>query len=210
VRRQAGESDPKNLIGGNVFDKYRSRNLVHRYLMDRFLSCATDLLTGLDGEQVLEVGCGEGDLADALFRRRGHDGWQYVGIDLCPAVVRLAQSRYAARRFETANVYDLPFADRSFDLVIACEILEHLETPEVGLKEIHRVCRRWLLLSVPWEPTWRIANMLRGKYLAKWGNTPGHVQAFSRRAIRKLVRDRFDILGERRPFPWTMLLCRPL
>jgi hypothetical protein len=53
-----------------------------------------------------------------------------------------------------------------------------------------------------------VLNVLRGKYLAAWGNTPGHLQHFSRAAIRRLVASRFQIVAESHPLPWTMLLAR--
>ena len=74
--------------------------------------------------------------------------------------------------------------------------------------EVARVSSGWLLLSVPWEPVWRILNVARGRYVGSLGNTPGHVQHFSRRAIRGLVASRFELVAERRPFPWTVLLAR--
>jgi hypothetical protein len=92
--------------------------------------------------------------------------------------------------------------------VVACEVFEHLERPAAAIHEVARVAADWLLLSVPWEPTWRLLNLARGKYVRRLGNTPGHLQNFSRRAIRQLVSQRFDIVAQRRPFPWTMLLAR--
>ena len=94
------------------------------------------------------------------------------------------------------------------DLVLACEVLEHLEQPAQALGEIERVCDSHALVSVPWEPVWRMLNMARCKYWSRLGNTPGHVQHFSRRAIRKLVGGHLQVVAERRPFPWTTLLAR--
>jgi hypothetical protein len=86
-------------------------------------------------------------------------------------------------------------------------VLEHLKDPNAGMRELDRVCGGHLLLSVPREPIWRLANVMRGAYLRQLGNTPGHLQHFSRRSIRKLVEQRFDVVAERRPFPWIMILA---
>jgi len=69
----------------------------------------------------------------------------------------------------------LPPKSQSYDLTIACEVLEHLEDPGQALTEIDRVTKQSVLISVPQEPMWRILNMARGKYWSDLGNTPGHV-----------------------------------
>lgn len=204
---------PPGFVAGNHFDKYGSRNPVHRLLVRRFVGQAGALAERSAPTTILEVGCGNGDFAARLAAlgpglgaalRHG-----YTGTDICPEQVASARAKYPGRDFRVASVYGLPFADRSIDLVIACEVFEHLDDPGAALDEVWRVCRGHLLLSVPWEPWWRVLNCLRGRYLGAWGNTPGHVQHFSRGAIRRLVGRRFRLVAERRPFPWTMLLACP-
>lgn len=197
---------PPGFVAGNHFDKYRSKNPVHRALVGRFLRDARELVQHVGPSRILEVGCGPGDLASNLFGTEDL-ARQYVGVDISPEEVAKARRGCPGRDFRVATTYNLPFEDRSFDLVLACEVFEHLERPEEALREVERVCAAHLLLSVPWEPAWRVFNVLRGKYVASLGNTPGHVQHFSRRAIRSLVGTRFDIVAERRPPPWTMLLA---
>src|SRR5207302_1136541 len=159
--------------------------------------------------RVLEVGCGRGELADHLLGNpTGGQSIEYTGIDISPTEIGAARERYAGYSFEVASAYSLPFPDCSFDLVLACEVVEHLDRPEDGLREMKRVCNSYALVSVPWEPVWRVLNVARGKYWSRLGNTPGHVQHFSRRRIRALVSGYFDIVAERRPFPWTMLLTQ--
>jgi hypothetical protein len=50
--------------------------------------------------------------------------------------------------------------------------------------------------------------MMRGKYLGQWGNTPGHVNHWSRKAFIDFVASRLEIVEVRSPLPWTMLLCK--
>lgn len=199
---------PADFVGGNVYDKYRTRNPVYRRLMQGFLDAATDLLADVGAERVLEVGCGPGDLAARL---REQVDWfrdaSYRGLDLSLDDVADARASLGPH-FLGGSAYRLPFADHAFDGVVACEVFEHLEHPDEALDEVARVTSGWLLLSVPWEPTWRLLNVARGQYLSRLGNTPGHVQNFSRRQIRELISRRFDVVAERRPFPWTMLLAR--
>jgi len=61
---------------------------------------------------------------------------------------------------------------------------------------------------VPREPIWRILNIARGKYIGDLGNTPGHVNHWSRRGFIDLLSRRFDVVEVRSPLPWTMALCR--
>jgi SAM-dependent methyltransferase len=201
---------PAGFVAGNYFDKYRSNNPVHRGLVREFLRCARQLLAIARPAQILEVGCGPGDLALYLLGLGNEQGWSgvYIGTDLSPEEILKARGCCPGRSFRRASVYQLPFPDCSFDLVIACELFEHLERPQRALHEVERVCRAHLLLSVPWEPWRRLLNVLRGRYLAHSGNTPGHLQHFSRTSIRRLVQSRFAIVAERRPFPWTMVLAK--
>lgn len=198
-------------VAGNHYDKYRTKNPIYRRLVEGFLADARSLVERALSElprpaRVLEVGCGPGDLAARLFEDQSV---RYVGIDLGPEEVAAAKERCPGFEFRVASAESLPFDEGSFDFVVACEVLEHLEDPRRALAEMARVGGPRLLASVPWEPVWRAMNMARGAYLADLGNTPGHLQHFSRRAFRDLVSERYAILEERRPFPWSMLLAAP-
>jgi hypothetical protein len=62
---------------------------------------------------------------------------------------------------------------------------------------------------VPNEPLWRVLNFSRGKYLADWGNTPGHLNHWSPGAFRAFLEKELIIEDMRRPLPWTVVLARP-
>jgi len=196
------------VVTGNIYDKYRTNRVLYRILQRRFLKACHELLSTIHGERVLEVGCGPGDLAHSL---KSSVGWMisapYVGIDIGWSEAVASKQQNPQGIFLAASAYDLPFPARAFSYVVACEIFEHLEDPDAALAEVHRVCAGYLLLSVPWEPVWQFLNLARGAYAWNLGVTPGHVQQFSRKAIRQLVASRFEIIAERRPFPWTMLLA---
>jgi 2-polyprenyl-3-methyl-5-hydroxy-6-metoxy-1,4-benzoquinol methylase len=103
---------------------------------------------------------------------------------------------------------ELPFADGEFDMVSALEVLEHVPDPLRTLHEMSRCAQRHLLVSVPREPLWRALNMARGAYVSALGNTPGHLNHWSRRSFIELLRTRGEIVEVCSPFPWTMLLVR--
>jgi len=92
---------------------------------------------------------------------------------------------------------------------VACEVLEHLEDPEPALVALARVTRHHLFASVPREPLWRVLNLARGRYLGRLGNTPGHLQHWSRAAFVRLLSRHFVVRALRTPLPWTQVLCEP-
>jgi ubiquinone/menaquinone biosynthesis C-methylase UbiE len=154
---------------------------------------------------VLEVGVGEGEVS-SLVRERFPEA-RIVGVDL-PDDDLADHWRARGLACTFADIVDLPFPSRSFDLVLAIEVLEHVPDPAAALAELDRLCRRDLVVSVPREPIWRAANLARGKYLGALGNTPGHIQHWSARRFSSLVASRFDVVSVRTPFPWTMVGAR--
>ena len=193
------------VVIGNVTDKYGAKNPIARYLMDNFLSAVTELYRKPPTlERTLEVGCGEGELAARLSAVRPTE---FIATDFSQLVLEDARQRHPTIRFERHSAMDLGFDADSFDLVVACEVLEHLDDPAKALDEIARVTRRWALLSVPREPIWRAMNMARGAYWRDLGNTPGHIQHWGRRAFLRFVERRFRVVEVRSPLPWTIVLA---
>jgi SAM-dependent methyltransferase len=193
---------------GNTFDKYGSTNPVVRRLMDGFESTLQTLFAAAAPSSVLDVGCGEGVLTYRWAEQLGEQ--RIVGIDLDDP--KLA-AEWAARsrpnlEYLTMPAENLPFGENEFDLAAAIEVLEHVPDPEHTLSEMARVASRNLLVSVPREPLWRALNMARGSYLRDLGNTPGHVNHWSKRAFVSLLGRYGEVLEARSPFPWTMLLVR--
>ena len=80
--------------------------------------------------------------------------------------------------------------------------------PARAVDTLAGLAQPYLLASVPREPVWRVLNLARGKYLGSLGNTPGHVNHWSRAGFLALLSRRFDRVETRTPLPWTMALCR--
>ena len=193
---------------GNTYDKYGSSNPLVKGLMARFRSKLDELWESAAPESVLDVGCGEGVLTLEWAERLG-DG-RIVGIDLEDAGLRAEWHRRARPNleFRAEEATSLSFDDGEFDMASAIEVLEHVPEPEATLAEMARVARRWLLVSVPREPVWRGLNVARGAYLRDFGNTPGHVNHWSKRAFLSLVARYGTVEEARSPLPWTMALVR--
>jgi 2-polyprenyl-3-methyl-5-hydroxy-6-metoxy-1,4-benzoquinol methylase len=193
---------------GNTFDKYGSRNPVVRRLMSGFHATLDELWAQAAPSSVLDVGCGEGVLTVQWAERLGEG--RVVGIDLDDPKLRAEweERRRPNLEFRAEEATHLSFADGEFDLAAAVEVLEHVPEPEATLAEMARVARNHLLVSVPREPLWRGLNMARGAYWRDFGNTPGHVNHWSKRDFVSLL-SRYGAVEEARsPFPWTMLLVR--
>jgi 2-polyprenyl-3-methyl-5-hydroxy-6-metoxy-1,4-benzoquinol methylase len=196
------------IVTGNTYDKYGSSNPVVRRLMANFERTLDELLARAEPRSLLDVGCGEGVLvhrwALALPDRR------LVGIDLEEESIQAgwAERRAANLEYRTMPADELPFASGEFDLATAIEVLEHVPDPERTLAEMARCAERHLLVSVPREPLWRALNVTRGAYIAQLGNTPGHLNHWSKRSFARMLSRHGQIVELRSPFPWTMLLVR--
>ena len=195
-------------IAGNITDKYNTQNPIFRLMMENFLASAKSLILPIKKEitSVTEVGCGEGHFSVELA------SWGFDNIRACDFSTPIIQKARETHRKEKINfyprsIYDINTEDAA-DLMICVEVLEHLKQPREALRQLNAQTKQYCLLSVPNEPWWRMANMLRGKYLRDLGNTPGHLQHWSTRHFRSLISEYFEITAIRTPFPWTMILGR--
>jgi 2-polyprenyl-3-methyl-5-hydroxy-6-metoxy-1,4-benzoquinol methylase len=194
--------------GGNVYDKYGTRNPIERRLVDGFLEQVCELADRTGAGEAHEVGCGEGEISMVLARR----GLRVRGSDASAEVIAEARRRSQAAGvgvdYRTAPISTLAPDRDAAELIVCCEVLEHLDDPEAGLETITLLARPWLLVSVPREPIWRALNLARGKYVRKLGDTPGHLGHWSRRGFVEFLRSRVEVVDVRSPVPWTMALCR--
>lgn len=200
-------TDAEGTVTGNTYDKYGSTNPVVKRLMAGFEGTLEELFTKAAPASLLDVGCGEGVLTHQWAQRI--DG-RVVGIDLDdPQLHEEWKGRQAPNlSYEVMKAEDLPFADDEFDVATAIEVLEHVPDPGHTVAEMARVAQRHLLVSVPREPLWRGLNMARGAYLKQLGNTPGHLNHWSKRSFVALLSRHGTVVEARSPFPWTMLLVR--
>jgi 2-polyprenyl-3-methyl-5-hydroxy-6-metoxy-1,4-benzoquinol methylase len=191
---------------GNTFDKYGSTNPVVRRLMTGFHNSLDELWAQAAPRSILDVGCGEGVLTYEWAEKLG-DG-RIVGIDLPdPKLEAEWQKRQRPNlEYRAEEATKLSFADGEFDMASAIEVLEHVPDPEATVAEMARVASRRLLVSVPREPIWRMVNMARGAYLKQLGNTPGHVNHWSKVSFVSLLSRHGKVEEVRTPFPWTMVL----
>jgi len=201
----------EGIVTGNTYDKYGSTNPFVRRMMDGFESALDELFTAADPSSLLDVGCGEGVLVHKWAQRLGSA--RVVGIDLEERSIQAGWEQRKAENLEykvmrAGRVENLPFAENEFDVVSAIEVLEHVPDPAHTLEEMQRCGQGHLLVSVPREPLWRMLNVARGAYWSRLGNTPGHLNHWSKRSFVQLLSRYGEVVEIRSPFPWTMLLVR--
>ncbi len=187
--------------------KYLTRNPVQIFLIRRFFKTIRGLFQYLPAGPLCEVGCGEGFVLRDLSDHGCLRGISVVGLDIDAEALQLASSRVPAVTFQKASAYQLPFHDKQFKCVMMLEILEHLEYPEKALREATRISD-YLILSVPWEPFFRMANFLRGKNWRRLGNDEGHINFWGKKAFKQFVRPWGEILVLKISFPWIVVLMR--
>ncbi|MGW4325054.1 class I SAM-dependent methyltransferase [Nocardia sp. NPDC004573] len=143
-----------------LLDKTKRYNPIDSWFYDNFISDAVremtptlfdDIVAQLDdGAQVLDVGCGGGQLAVGLATTG--TSLRLTGIDLSPQQVRRARKRGAALgsriQFREGSAMDLPFSDGAFDAVISSGSIKHWPNQRKGLAEMLRVLRPGGLLLV--------------------------------------------------------------
>lgn len=113
------------------------------------------------GYQVLDVGCGNGRLAEIVQKNNC-----YIGVDTAKKLLAIARQRYPQCQFINASMLQLPFPDNSFDLVCAIASLQHIPSAayrQQALQEMARVCRPGGILFMT---NWNLAQAKYQRYRA--------------------------------------------
>jgi SAM-dependent methyltransferase len=145
---------------GRWSDCYRlGPSLRHRHRLIR------GLLEGLSFASVLDVGCGNGENLAALLA--AFPVPEVVGVDVSPVAVRQAQGRLPGAEFRVLDIA-ATHLDRTFDLVLCCDVLEHIEDDLAALRHLRAMTRGYL-----------VATTLQGT-MRPWERSIGHVRNYTR------------------------------
>lgn len=192
---------------GNYYDKYNTKNPLARKIMQGYFSALDSLLDIIkdDIHNVLEAGCGEGEVSFHVYDHF-NGSLKQEAFDISEKVIEVAAKRNTNIDFSCGDIYAMDKGN-DHELVLCCEVLEHMEEPVKVIEKLLAQSSRYIIVSVPNEPIWRVLNMARGKYIRNFGNTPGHIQHWSSRNFIRMF-SQFDcrIIEIRKPLPWTMLL----
>jgi SAM-dependent methyltransferase len=191
---------------GNFYNKYESGNPLVKLLMKKFFSDLSSIIIPIKDEigSALEIGCGEGYITEYVHQR----GIPISGTDVSSRIIDLARKKFPGRVFFVLSVYELEAVQKKYDLIVANEIFEHLDDPDNAIEEIKKIAGKYIIINVPNEPYFRFANILRLRYLTSGGNTPGHVNHWSKKQFEKfLILHGLTIKMIKCSTLWTLTLC---
>lgn len=186
--------------------KHSTTNPLLRFALKRFFASVNGMLP--DVQTVFDAGCGEGYGAQAILQQRSDV--RIIGVDLSLEALRRIPAQAPSMPVAQADVTRLPIASNSADIVLSFEVMEHLSNPAGALAEYQRVSRRYVMVSVPNEPLFRLLRMLRGDDLRQWGNHPEHINHWNLWSLQRYLRKhglRVIKACSPPPFIWAIVLC---
>jgi len=194
---------------GNQTDKSNLNNPIARRLVSGFDACLFGALDKLNPQTLHEVGCGEGRLTRLIRDRYGID---VLATDFSKTIIREnLEGDTEMIDFKHLSIYDLHPTEHKREIIVCCEVLEHLENPLLGLKALRTLNAQQYILSVPREPIWRILSMVRFKYWGDLGNTPGHLNHWSVNGFKAFLSENgLQVIEQLNPFPWIMMVAEPM
>lgn len=200
--------EPKQSVDTSNFRKHTSSSKLQRGLIDRFHEKIANIVRNLEPETLLDCGAGEGFVSEVLLTTM--PALQITGFDVLPESVQLAQLRNPRATFTTGSIYQIDQEDNSFDVAVAFEVMEHLHEADKALKEMARVAKDYVVLSVPHEPFFCMANAARGKNLdiTPKGSDPDHRNFWGRKEFGEFVSQELDVVLLTGSMPWTICVGR--
>lgn len=189
----------------NFSGKYEDTSIISKFLVENYFKSVEKLLNKITTINAAhEVGCGEGRSTMKLNKMISN----LTASEYVENLIPFAKKHNPNLTIFQESVYDLTYENNSVDLVFLLEVLEHLDYPELALEELKRVSRKYLILGVPREPLWCFLNMCRFKYLKDFGNTPGHLNHWSKKSLVKLIEKEYGkVIAIESPLPWTIILA---
>jgi SAM-dependent methyltransferase len=133
------------------------------------------------GGSVLDLGCASGGFLAALGGR-----WERHGLDLSELMVQRAMAR-GGIMVRRADIFSAGYDARSFDVVTAFDVLEHLPRPLEYLSEIRRILKPGGMLLVGTGDASAIGARLAGSHWTYFA-IPEHISFFARRSLERALR----------------------
>lgn len=187
--------------------KYRSKNPVTRALIRRYVERLHGLFVQANPvTRIVEVGVGEGFLSGYLsehFPEKSFTGLEPGEDDL--TALRHKFPRVDAR---IGSVYDLSVLEPPYDLVMCCQVLEHLPDVPRALDQLASLGAKHLLLTVPHEPFFMLSNLARLKNVSRFGNDDQHINHWTKAGFERLLKGRFQIEELVTSYPWLLALVK--
>jgi len=190
--------------------KYESHNPLKRRLLKRFAIQIAGKIQKFDPEHILDLGCGSAKGWEMIQQHMAAWRGDYTGADITLANIEAAKARGLARsNFVIMAENDLPFSPRQFDLIMALEVLEHLEKPAAMLTSLSALAPKYIMLSVPNEPWFSLGTLLSGRYLKRFGRDPEHLQYWNVRSFAAFAEQYLEDIRINTCFPFTIICGKP-
>lgn len=187
------------------------KNILQKIWHQGKLEAALSLLEELDWLsrqrlKLLDVGCASGWFLSAISSRQPQ--FQCFGVDVYQKAIDYGQKLHPQISFKQADAHKLPFRQKSFDLVICTEVLEHTVNPEKVLKELKRVTKKNGAVIVSLDSgnllfnlAWSFWKKFKGKI---WQNA--HLHQFKPADLDKLFLKAGFRIEKKKFFNFTMAL----
>lgn len=186
------------------FKKYTSKNPLKRLALKNFYRAVMSM--PIKAEMALDAGCGEGFSASRLLK--AFPDIRIAGVDISPTALKYSQKHMPQMSVALANITCLPFSPEQFDLVMSLEVLEHIPQPEQAVQMYKLLSRRYLLLSVPNEPIFRMLRMIEGNDLLRGGDHPEHVNHWNLVSFPRFLEEQgLKVIERKVPFPFSWVIC---
>ncbi|MFX1504008.1 MAG: class I SAM-dependent methyltransferase [Promethearchaeota archaeon] len=126
------------------------------YVFARY-SLEIDLLKKIINEskkqvnRILDIGCGDGVLIYLIAKKLKKKTIRLFGIDSSEIAIEVAKKKIPLAKFKVANIYDLPFKENYFDIIISSDVIEHVSEANKMLSEIRRVGKNnsYIIIGTP-------------------------------------------------------------
>lgn len=193
---------------GNL-EKYMTKNPLKKKMVQKLNEKIADdvgryiLSLGLEEPMILDAGCGEGFIDALLLERFSHVN--ITGLEFTEEAIKIARQMNPTAEYIQSDIVKMPFGDHTFDIVICTEVLEHLEKPKAALKELIRVAKKFVLITVPHEPWFCLGNLLVLKNVSRLGNPKDHINHWTKKSFQRFLQE--EKLGEWKIggcFPWVI------
>lgn len=197
------------------YEKYMTKNRLKRKMVERLNEKIVNHIKCLCAEvgkekvKILDAGCGEGFISDLIYRNV--ENVQITGLEYTEEALKIARQMNENITFVQGDIYQMPFEDNAFDIVLCTEVLEHLEKPDLALQELARVAQHVVFLTVPNEPWFCMGNLLALKNVSRLGNPIDHINHWTYRSFVKYITKQNICLAGKQgetSFPWTIMICK--
>lgn len=198
---------------GNI-EKYNTKNILKQLMIKHFLHKLQKIFSEItvkykdENIKMLDIGCGEGLISNLLYDN--FKNLDITAVDFFAQAIEIAKKGNNRKIFfETGDITNLKYSDKSFDIVIATEVLEHIPTPQRALQELLRVGNKSIILSVPNEPFFCLGNLLSGKNVKRLGNPVDHVNHWTyygfKKFLKRQIPENFSI-KQYNCYVWTLVV----